>query len=1161
MSMLCLTFLSLANLKAEDTTVVQVLTFDNIHTRDTIANFPDGSKDYRKILMYYRLKCDPKTPWDRFNCGEWDYLAYTTLHFPTGIMDSAEKHYTPYKVKGQVPKIIEIGTEPAYTTHQRYELTAQRSGEDSEVVDFTGETATEITLGEGENSFKYQFRYKKAEIKELGPKSMSITNLRFFAKTAGKIKNFKIRIGRPNQMDENNYILDKMETLFSKREVDFAEGMNEFVLNEVVKWTQLYNLTFEISGEKANDSDLPVLEGFEDTRGLMTNEANGYYEFDGMNDYVTGGERPNLAGISKMTFEAWVKIDQWKNWTNLITLGDKACIQTGNAEGQLYAIMRSKKDETSYNNLHGNVSSAITLEKWTHLALVFDGTKAQNKDKLLLYVNGNKQPLTFNGQIPNLTHIDPQELRIGQNKFNGGMDEVRIFNTALSETTINDMMVKSEQYILANHPNRENLVDYYSFDKIYGEDETTVLNVVTDDQFATKIGTPAFRKWDLSLNPIITAPTTATPKMQIQNGNYELTVTEEIYDEKIYEEIATIHTYILEDRKVAENKDAMRYAYLAGWRYTYSPEGEVVDSIYFEPAETLQNEAITYYKEPYEYIDNWEIARFITPYGINFDLGPDGFLWVYDVTDYAPFLKGDVSMTAHNTQELIDLKFLFIEGTPPRDVVAIDRVWEKKRYNNRDQLYVDKTYKYGQLREDILCPDTTMTLSEGTEQLKLISRLTGHRFRSGNSGPDCCEFTPNIHSMKVNQEEKRFDWLIWRDDCATNPVGHQGGTWTLAREGWCPGDLVRDTELELTDYIKDNQISLDYEVAPYFGDDTNMENGELVTTNHLIQYSETNFDKDVEIYQIISPNKWQTYANRALLCDQAQIVIRNNGKEPVNEIDFKYYVNGAEDFGDNFIWSGKLAPHTKDTISLPITDDRFWLGSTDPQFNVEIVEIDGSMDDYAVNDNAMAKFETPEMFNETIYFELLTNKRGADFSYSIKDIDGNYIFNRENLANETTYRDTINVKDIGFYTLELNDVRQYGLELWFVKEQGAGYLKIFNSKGQLLKSFDPDCGQGYLYPFNMNMEQASYVHDEGFDNLLTLSPMPCHNELFVDCHDMFGEFEIEVYDVYGKRMIKECAATSAGESISVDTSELPTGFYYITISNGETTLKQKFIKE
>jgi hypothetical protein len=55
--------------------------------------------------------------------------------------------------------------------------------------------------------------------------------------------------------------------------------------------------------------------------------------------------------------------------------------------------------------------------------------------------------------------------------------------------------------------------------------------------------------------------------------------------------------------------------------------------------QTLLNDTIMYFKPPFEVVNEVEIGRYITPYGIGFDLGPNGFTWIYDVTDYQKYLK------------------------------------------------------------------------------------------------------------------------------------------------------------------------------------------------------------------------------------------------------------------------------------------------------------------------------------------------------------------------------------------------------------------------------------------------------------------------------------------------------------------------------------------
>ena len=108
--------------------------------------------------------------------------------------------------------------------------------------------------------------------------------------------------------------------------------------------------------------------------------------------------------------------------------------------------------------------------------------------------------------------------------------------------------------------------------------------------------------------------------------------------------------------------------------------GNIVSELDYSTSESVINEQITFFENPYEIIFDVEIARYITPYGIQFDLGPNGFSWIYDVTDYQDYLRDVVDLAAHNTQELLDLSFAFIEGIPPRDVHKREPIWSDFRW-------------------------------------------------------------------------------------------------------------------------------------------------------------------------------------------------------------------------------------------------------------------------------------------------------------------------------------------------------------------------------------------------------------------------------------------------------------------------------------------------
>jgi len=63
-------------------------------------------------------------------------------------------------------------------------------------------------------------------------------------------------------------------------------------------------------------------------------------------------------------------------------------------------------------------------------------------------------------------------------------------------------------------------------------------------------------------------------------------------------------------------------------------------------------------------VEGYELGSFITPYGKRLKMGGEaGWTWVYDVTDYAPLLKGRVDLKSGNNQELLDMKFLLLKAS------------------------------------------------------------------------------------------------------------------------------------------------------------------------------------------------------------------------------------------------------------------------------------------------------------------------------------------------------------------------------------------------------------------------------------------------------------------------------------------------------------------
>jgi chitodextrinase len=154
--------------------------------------------------------------------------------------------------------------------------------------------------------------------------------------------------------------------------------------------------------------------------------------FDGYTDSVNIADSASLHLTSGMTLEAWVNpnVALGSTWRTVIfkeqPKATSYSLYAGNGNGR----PTGQAYTTGEYNAAG--ASSLPLNTWSHLAVTYDGTT------LRLYVNGTLVTSTaVSGNITTTNGL----LRLGGNSiwsewFSGVMDEVRIYNRALSSTEI-----------------------------------------------------------------------------------------------------------------------------------------------------------------------------------------------------------------------------------------------------------------------------------------------------------------------------------------------------------------------------------------------------------------------------------------------------------------------------------------------------------------------------------------------------------------------------------------------------------------------------------------------------------------------------------------------------------------------------------------------------
>ena len=205
---------------------------------------------------------------------------------------------------------------------------------------------------------------------------------------------------------------------------------------------------------------------------VSSNVAPGFaLDFDGADDEVNVGDITELNSTSAFTIEGWFNqdaLDVTGGMFGKISSTTSMIRARTWSDGNLFSYVHN-----GTTNCYGyfDYSQVITAGEWFHYAMVFDGTKPTNAERLKIYINGQQQSLTFVGTIPastsDLTGIDfviSEDNTIaskGEN-WNGQMDEIRIWGKALSENTLFNYIYQS---IDNSHPDYPELIAHYPFDK------------------------------------------------------------------------------------------------------------------------------------------------------------------------------------------------------------------------------------------------------------------------------------------------------------------------------------------------------------------------------------------------------------------------------------------------------------------------------------------------------------------------------------------------------------------------------------------------------------------------------------------------------------------------------------------------------------------------
>jgi hypothetical protein len=1132
---------------------IKVKTFHyGSNNRDTVANFPSGNLTYEKIIMAYNMRCKNGlvSTGDNRNlgCGEWDYSCNTYIADSSKVelVLSTQANYVISNFTGNV---FPYTSKPVYD-YYRYsfqKLKLDSISVDSQFAINTGTASLVNGLNTNQNSGKSQFLYLASELSNSGLSAGLLQSILLKVKNAGgKASFFKVRIKHTTA----SQLMPGMADTSAFTEVYlgdyvFVNGENRILFNTTFSWNGSENLLVEFSFTNSAKGSNPIILEAKSESNIMGIYANNNYAVDlSNNGHVIIDTNLFYTINNEITIAFWAFGDASKMpQTNSILYGTDNNINNRQLNIHLPHSSNNVYFDCGfaaggYDRINKIATSQEQGGQWNHWTF----TKNASSGTMKIFLNGQ---LWLSGTaktkaIKIMRLVLGKDINLNSN-FKGKVNKLAIWNKELPDSFIVAVM---NQAIETLTPFATNLISYYPMSEGSGKNiiefNSQKISQGTNLNWSFERGENLIRNfYGLDIRPSIsftrgiyyTTPQTAMSTDSVQR------ITNIIQNYSITSKagVTPMQNDIV---NLVSTTDSL---FLASNSYVYDGNSGAktpIDSITnaAEGSYTISN--LNYFRR-FPWFN--EIMSFVTPYGIGLNLGMNGRTWYFDVTDFAPILKDKkrILMTlGGQNQEQNDVEFWFIVGTPVRNVIDFNQVYQgAPRGGNAPLTQINSGARF---------PMVKALAAANATSFKFRSIITGH----GAEG----EFEANggqvEHYLNFNNNAKKLNWVISKE-CAFNPIFPQGGTWVYDRQGWCPGESSLVKEWDITDVVKaGDSISIDYDASnpPNASGSYN-----YIVAHQLVSYGNLNHNLDARIIEIVHPTDNVLYARKNPYCSQPKVVVQNSGKQTIQNIQFSYWINNAEK--QSFTWYGNLASLQTDTITLPIQAlYNSGMQTTGNRFNVNLVQTNNKADDYALNNTYSTGFVRPEIIPSVFTLEFRTNNRATENGYKLYDAWDNLIDSKDFTEANTTFTKAYNLG--GCYKLVVTDSGHDGVQWWANSGQGTGFIRLKRANNQILKTFQPDFGGGFEYYFTTNW--ALGKEELSLDNTVLVYPNPAKDILVISGINLENA-KVSLVNMMGQTLLETHFTHS--NDLQIPMLDMPEGIYLVVVSNGDESVVRKIVKQ
>ncbi|MCB0612381.1 MAG: LamG domain-containing protein, partial [Phaeodactylibacter sp.] len=695
-SFFILSFILTHGLSAQDTTIVQTLTWQS-DNRSGFYLFPEEpGAQYEKILMRYNMRChDNAVGSGNVGCREWDYSCNTFITDPS-MVDSTRATHPDYVIPGYPGDTFPYTGQPTYTYRQygQYDILYGAVAGENEQEVLPSDFGIPITLGNPTG--KMFFLYTAEELQLIASQGNPLTKLGFHVLEAGDgvaFLRFRLKPTSLTALSVENPPAEEGFTEVYFRNTTFNPGFNLIPIRPFV-WDGASNLLLELSYTNSAGGQPVVLANNQASFSsqVAASGADRFLEFNGY-----GAVMPPAAVFENINQEITISFWCYGDPDNLPVNSSILEGNDANKQRQINVHLPWSNsrvywdcgnDGGGYDRIEKDANPEDFAGHWNHWAF----TKNAATGEMKMYLNGQ----LWHSGTGKVKPIDIQDFTIGSavlsgNNYYGAIDEFRIWKKALSEQDIQSWMFRS---LSPAHPEWGELAGYYPFDEALG---TIAIDASSNGQDAPLFGAPPRRSHRGAALFKGFYSSFERPALTFIAGSYAedpIEVTSTVVDSTQNAPYAIIR-YGIDGNNALVALDT-QFSWWATAQLLLDEQGNLLDTYPVAAEGSITPGMLAYYQKQDA---KFELLSLVTPYGNGLSLGAQGKTFWFDVTDYASVLRGEKFLSVElggQYQEELDIRFYFIKGTPPRDVLGIQNIWPFRR-GWFDQIQDDRFFEPRQL--------------------------------------------------------------------------------------------------------------------------------------------------------------------------------------------------------------------------------------------------------------------------------------------------------------------------------------------------------------------------------------------------------------------------------------------------------------------------------